>query len=110
MPFKKGQSGNPGGGRVQSRSVTLLAREYTDDAMETLIAIMEDPDAPKSSRVSAAQTVLDRGWGKAPQTVNVSTNPFEDMDADSKRTMLEALRIISGDEAVNAPASGERTH
>jgi hypothetical protein len=50
--------------------VTELARERTDRAIETLTAIMEDGAAPASARV-AASALLDRGWGKAPQRIDV---------------------------------------
>ncbi len=44
--------------------VQSLARHFTEDALKTLVGIMNDPEASVSSRVSAAQTILDRGWGK----------------------------------------------
>jgi len=30
---------------------------------------MGSPKAPAAARVAAAQTLLDRGWGKAPQSI-----------------------------------------
>ncbi len=39
---------------------------------------MEDTKAPASARVTAAQALLDRGWGRAPQTLNVGS-PSEDI-------------------------------
>ena len=110
MKFQKGQSGNPGGRPKQSESLTLLAREYTDDALNTLIKIMEDKDAPKSSRVSAAQTILDRGWGKAPQTIDLNTNPLDNMDADEQRLLLEALQLIREDADGDGVPVTETTH
>ena len=67
--FKLGKSGNPSGRPKVVAEVRDLAREKTPKAIETLSAIMEDVGAPPSARVAAASALLDRGWGKAPQTI-----------------------------------------
>jgi hypothetical protein len=36
-------------------------------ALATLAGIARQPKAPPGARVAAAQTLLDRGWGKADQ-------------------------------------------
>ena len=43
-PFKKDQSGNPGGRPKVIAEVKELAREYTGEAIETLVSIMTSPD------------------------------------------------------------------
>jgi len=48
-------------------NIKSLARAHTDRAIETLKGIMNQPKAPAAARVSAAQALLDRGWGKAAQ-------------------------------------------
>jgi len=68
--FVKGQSGNPGGrpkkvqfapGAVLSkREITALARSHAPAAIETLVRCLNDP----RHRVTAAATLLDRGYGK----------------------------------------------
>lgn len=67
----KGVSGNPSGRPKIDPGVKEMARGYTKQAIETLGAIMGDPTAPHSARVRAADTLLDRAWGKAEATVNV---------------------------------------
>jgi hypothetical protein len=67
MAFVKGQSGNPGGRPKEDGEVKALAREYTEEAIERLVFWMRG-DNPKAS-VTAAQTLLDRGYGKAPQAI-----------------------------------------
>jgi hypothetical protein len=42
-----------------------LARAHGKRAIEVIAEIMNSPDAPASVRLSAAKTLLDRGWGKA---------------------------------------------
>ena len=62
--FAPGQSGNPGGRPKDEHRVAELARSYTLEAIETLVELMRDG---KDERVrgTAAQALLDRGWGKA---------------------------------------------
>nr|WP_249792618.1 hypothetical protein [Bradyrhizobium sp. BRP22] len=37
--------------------------------MNVLVGIMRSKDATPAARVSAANAILDRGWGKAPQAI-----------------------------------------
>lgn len=68
MPFKKGNklsTGRPN----KNIDVQAIARRYTVEAMEVLAEIMQDGDATAASRVSAAEAILSRGWGKPAQPV-----------------------------------------
>jgi hypothetical protein len=78
--WKRGQSGNISG--RPKRPATLVAqriiadvkaaaREHTQDALDPLEAVMTDAKAPPAARVSAATAMLDRGWGKAKETVDL---------------------------------------
>ena len=62
--FLPGKSGNPGGRPKDEHRVGELARSYTVEAIETLVELMRQG---KDERVrgTAAQALLDRGWGKA---------------------------------------------
>jgi hypothetical protein len=42
-----------------------LARAHADAAIQVLVEIMSQPDAPAGARLSAAKALLDLGWGKA---------------------------------------------
>jgi hypothetical protein len=70
--FPKGQSGNPNGRPKKDRTIELLAREYTEAALSTLVEICFNEKTPPAARVSAASVLLDRGWGKARQPVEHS--------------------------------------
>ena len=52
-------------------NIRSLARKYTEQAIETLVHVMRQPTAPPAARVLAANSLLDRGWGKAAQLVAV---------------------------------------
>lgn len=67
MPFKKGQSGNPGGRKKEDNEVRELARKHTKAAVARLVYWMES-EHPKASPAAAA-TLLDRGWGKPAQSL-----------------------------------------
>ena len=89
-PWKPGQSGNPLGRPPKPGSdVVTLARTLTVEAINTLASIMRNVDEPATARVSAANTILDRGWGKPLQTL---TTP----DGNSPITLhLLAAQLVS---------------
>jgi hypothetical protein len=47
--------------------IRSLARSHTRTAIRVLVGIMRSEDATPAARVSAANAILDRGWGKAAQ-------------------------------------------
>ena len=49
--------------------IRSLARSHTRTALNVLVRIMRSKDATAAARVSAANAILDRGWGKAPQAI-----------------------------------------
>ena len=51
--------------------IRSLARKYTHKALNTLVSIMVEPKAPAAARIMAANSLMDRGWGKAAELVDV---------------------------------------
>jgi hypothetical protein len=49
--------------------IRSLARSHTRSAINVLAGIMRSKDATAAARVSAANAILDRGWGKASQPI-----------------------------------------
>lgn len=64
-----GQTGNPGGRPKNLSDVRDLARQHTVAAIATLATLMADEDAKPSTRVAAADALLDRAWGKPTQPI-----------------------------------------
>ena len=49
--------------------IRSLARSYTRTAINVLVGVMRSTNATPAARVAAANAVLDRGWGKATQSI-----------------------------------------
>jgi hypothetical protein len=52
--------------------IRSLARGHTKTAIRVLVGVMCSKDATHAARVSAANAILDRGWGKAAQALENS--------------------------------------
>jgi hypothetical protein len=49
--------------------IRSLARDHTKTAINVLVGVMRSKNATHAARVSAANAILDRGWGKAAQAL-----------------------------------------
>jgi len=49
--------------------IRSVARSYTRSAIKVLVGIMCSEAATAAARVTAANAILDRGWGKPPQSL-----------------------------------------
>lgn len=67
-------SGNKGGGRPRvPEELRSAFQKFSSDALDVLVEIMSSPGAKDADRIRAAEVILDRGWGKAPQSVDLET-------------------------------------
>lgn len=84
MPFEKGKSGNPGGRPKEDNPVKVLAKKYSTEAIETIHNIMNDVEVAAKVRLQAANTILDRAWGRPQQSVS----------AEVKGDIVPVLQLI----------------
>jgi hypothetical protein len=82
--YISGHSGNAGGRPKDEHKVAELARSFTTEAIDTLVELMR---SGKDERVrgTAAQALLDRGWGK----------PKVEVFTDEKQDYISALRAVN---------------
>jgi hypothetical protein len=57
--------------------IRSLARSHTRTALNVLAGVMRSKDATAAARVSAANAILDRGWGKATQPLENGDGALE---------------------------------
>jgi hypothetical protein len=94
----------PNRGRKGGVMVTTLARQFTEQAIQLLARAIDDEKAPMAARVTAAQALLDRGWGKAPIQVDVQMRTKFD---DFLRDVGLAARGEHEHPAFQAPSTGD---
>jgi hypothetical protein len=100
--FQKGQSGNPSGRPKRDKDLAGRARQHTELALGTLVKCCQDEEAPWPARVTAASTILDRAYGKAPQTLDVNnrftfSEQFEEFVGHlNEQRKLGHMKVING--------------
>lgn len=88
--WQKGVSGNPSGRAGGYGEVQKYARTYSREAIDVLVKWMRD-DNPKAA-ILAANSLLDRGWGKPAQSVEMKQI---DSHVDDDRPVLDTSRLNS---------------
>ena len=75
--FLKGHSGNAGGRPKDEHNIADLARSYSTEAIETLVELMRNARDDRV-RGTAAQALLDRGFGKPKVEIQNTNADFRD--------------------------------
>jgi hypothetical protein len=74
-----------------------MARGLTKEAIATLAAVMRDAAAPHSARVRAAETLLDRAWGRPETSANIRiSQDVRDLSTAEILIALSSFGIVSG--------------
>ena len=121
-PFARGQGGNPGGRPIKPKTierrnlehdVRMFARHWGFEAIDKLEALMRgvvrveidgkpvEMLVPPMAQLAAANALLDRGYGRPPQSVEVYG---ADVQADSGDDVLEIIegRLVELGERLRA--------
>ncbi len=93
-----GRSPNAGGLSQEKRELIDLARERSPAALDKIFAIMNDETVPPAVQLVAAGMILDRGYGKPRQSVDVE---------QQGRTLEEILLAIHAARETEAQEPGE---
>src|SRR5262249_42015111 len=99
--FQPGRSGNPGGRKRGLVHLQAEARRYTAEALRTLLGLMRAARS-EGVRLSAAEVILDRGWGKAVQALQVDTK-----FAEKKLSELNPAELQELEERLSLDVQGQ---
>ena len=88
--------------RKTSRARTLteirsLARGHTRTALRVLVGIMRRDEATPAVRLSAANAILDRGWGKAAQPIENGEDGASELIHRVERVIVRPEDAVGGD-------------
>ncbi|MHC4052651.1 hypothetical protein [Bradyrhizobium sp. 25ACV] len=84
----------------RARSLTeirSLARSHTRTALRVLVGIMRSNDATPAVRLSAANAILDRGWGKAAQPIENGEDGAPELVHRVERVIVRPEDAVEGD-------------
>lgn len=77
----------------KKRGASDMAREHTEQAIQTIAEVMNDPFAENRDRLAAANAMLDRGHGKAAQAV-IAIPPLRAAREEAARLTDDELDAI----------------
>lgn len=90
-----GQSPNPGGRPKSAGRMRELAAQYGDKALLTLVALLDHKDY--RARLGAAEALLNRGFGRPAQSVDITFTQADLAAAISGLTDDEKRAVALGD-------------
>ena len=71
----------------QRINVSEMAKQFAKDALDALVFVATQGQS-ESARVAAANSLLDRGFGKAPQSMELTGKDGKDLVPDSPKGVL----------------------
>jgi hypothetical protein len=112
--FRKGESGNKLGRPKSISSLALEVRQHAQLAISVLTKACKTSDVPWNVRVTAAGMLLDRGFGRPAQSIELSTNGpmvqmsmFEGLSFNEQVKLQEAFKMVEAPAAAVEEATGD---
>ena len=129
-PWKPGQSGNPRGRPKGTRDLAGYVLETTDGGKELVDALLslargivpnlavqkgsrprKDQQVRPADQLKAIEMLLDRGFGRSPQQLDVahsvSNRPLEHLSDETLRLLVENARQLREDGGVVVDEDGQ---
>ena len=89
--------------------IKSLARSHTETCLRVLASIMNQSDAPHMARVTASNSLLDRGWGKAPVAIG-GTNDLPAIALQAiQRTIVDPKVIEHAPAVIEKPKRANKS-
>jgi hypothetical protein len=98
MVFKPGQSGNPAGKPAYETGdfdILTEARKHARQAMQVLLTTARNKKASGATRVLAANSILDRAYGKPAQHIDQTGDTVMTLIADRPLTQDEWIKLYT---------------
>ena len=90
--FKKGQSGNPGGRPAKLTELTAQCKDMTPGVLQTIQNIVHNNEARDADRLTACRLVLEYGFGKATQVMEVDIySQIDAMTPEQREQKIQEL-------------------
>jgi hypothetical protein len=89
--IQPGQVLNPGGRPKDDPEFIEACREKTLKALATLERAMDGVENNPGPAVKAAEVILNRGWGSAPQTIKLDANVKAEVSHDVKAELVQSV-------------------
>ena len=103
-PFKKGQSGNPGGRPPVLKEIRELARANGEDAFKRVLELMQSDD--ERVALCASQEVLNRAYGKPTQHIETKRTQVTELPDDELAQLLGTVRAIASQVTLDDAGEG----
>lgn len=88
VPKPGAKLGRPKGAvSTAKKELMEMAKGYAPRALQVLAEVMNDKQAPAPARVSAATSILDRGYGKPSQAVQIGGD-------EENQTPIKTVQLI----------------
>ena len=95
---RPGAGRKPGKVSAAKRELVVAAKDMALDMLDVLKGIANDVQAPTAARVSAATAIIERGYGKAPQSLDLSSS---DGSMSPRPNVIEFVAPHVSDESEN---------